>query len=101
MSIPVRGNDIVQCISCGFVYLKERLTKSEMEKRLKKMLRYSNPDKTKKTLFVWPEGVFSAYSYYEILQFKEIFFWELNLKMHVNILSLFSRNLSIFLKSNF
>ena len=37
------------------------------------MLRYSNPDKTKKTLFVWPEGIFSGYSYYEILQFKEIF----------------------------
>ena len=48
-------------------------TNSEMEMRLKKLLRYSNPDKTKKTLFVWPEGVFSGYSYFEILQFKKFF----------------------------
>ena len=31
-----------------------------------------NPIK-KKTLFVWPEGVFSGYSYNEILNFKELF----------------------------
>ena len=62
----------VKVISPNFE-LGYNFTKSEMEERLKKMLRYSNPDKTKKTLFVWPEGIFSGYSYYEILQFKEIF----------------------------
>ena len=62
----------VKVISPNFK-LGYNFTKSEMEERLKKMLRYSNPDKTKKTLFVWPEGIFSGYSYYEILQFKEIF----------------------------
>ena len=32
-----------------------------------------NQIKKKKTLFVWPEGVFSGYSYNEILNFKELF----------------------------
>ena len=44
----------------------------EIEKRLKKLIRYSEPDKDKKTLFIWPEGVFSGYSYDEILIFKEM-----------------------------
>ena len=35
--------------------------------RFKKLIRYSNPDKKKKTLFIWPEGVFSGYSYDQIL----------------------------------
>ena len=38
------------------------------------MIRYSEPIKNqKKTLFVWPEGVFSGYSYYEIINLKKIF----------------------------
>lgn len=44
MSIPVRGNDIVQCISCGFVYLKERLTKSEMEKYYREVYAVDDPN---------------------------------------------------------
>ena len=36
------------------------------------MIRFSNPNKEKKTLFIWPEGVFSGYSYDEILIFKEL-----------------------------
>ena len=43
------------------------------EERLKKIIRYSEPNKEKKTLFIWPEGVFSGYSYNEILIFKELF----------------------------
>ena len=62
----------IKVISPNFE-LGYNFTKSEIETRLKKILRYSNPDKNKKTLFVWPEGVFSGFSYYEILEFKEIF----------------------------
>ena len=32
-----------------------------------------NLRKNLKTLFVWPEGVFSGYSYDEILEFKDTF----------------------------
>ena len=35
------------------------------------ILTYLQEKKT--TLFVWPEGVFSGYSYEEILTFKELF----------------------------
>ena len=44
----------------------------EIEDRFKKIIRYSDPDKEKETLFIWPEGVFSGYSYNEILKFREL-----------------------------
>ena len=40
---------------------------------MKKLIKYSSPTKNTKTLFVWPEGVFSGYSYKEILVLKELF----------------------------
>ena len=41
--------------------------------RLKKLSRYSDPTNNLKTLFIWPEGVLSGYSYREILELREIF----------------------------
>jgi len=41
-----------------------------IEKKLKKMIRYSAPSEGKKTIFIWPEGIFSGYNYNEILIFK-------------------------------
>ena len=52
--------------------LKYGLNNNEIEERFKKIIRYSAPDKDKKTLFVWPEGVFSGYSYNEILIFRDL-----------------------------
>ena len=40
----------------------------EIENRLKKLIKFSSPDKKIKTLFVWPEGVFSGYSFNEIFK---------------------------------
>ena len=40
--------------------------------RLNKLIRYSEPDANLKTLFIWPEGVFSGYSFNEILEFKKV-----------------------------
>ncbi len=45
----------------------------ENERRLKKLIKYSEPNKKTKTLFVWPEGVFSGFDYSEILAYKELF----------------------------
>ena len=45
---------------------------NQIEDRFKKLIKYSDPDKDRKTLFIWPEGVFSGYSYDEILIFKEL-----------------------------
>ena len=52
--------------------LKYGLDSKEIEKRFKELIRISDPDKTKKTLFIWPEGVFSGYSYKEILVFNDL-----------------------------
>ena len=61
----------VKIISPNFD-LKYGLNEKEIEKRFKKLIRYSDPIKDKKTLFIWPEGVFSGYSFDEILIFKQL-----------------------------
>ena len=53
--------------------LEYGLNKKEITKRLYSLIRYSDPNKNLKTLFVWPEGVFSGYSYREISELKKIF----------------------------
>ena len=44
----------------------------EIENKLKKLIRYSDPDPEIKTLFIWPEGVFTGYSLTEVYQFKNL-----------------------------
>ena len=68
----VESRELIKVISPNFE-LKYGLSKEEIEERLKKIIRYSEPSAEKTTLFVWPEGVFSSYSYNEILIFKELF----------------------------
>jgi len=53
--------------------LEYGLSLDDIEKKLKALIRYSDPQKNKKTLIIWPEGVFSGYSFNEILIFKKIF----------------------------
>ena len=68
----VENRELIKVISPNFD-LKYGLSVEEIEERLKKIIRYSEPNKEKKTLFIWPEGVFSGYSYDEISIFKELF----------------------------
>jgi apolipoprotein N-acyltransferase len=53
--------------------LKYNLTESEIENNIKNLIRYSEPEENKKTLFVWPEGAFSGYSYDQIRQYGGLF----------------------------
>ena len=62
----VKKNIYKKVISPNFD-LKYNLNKSEIEARLKKLIKYSEPENNFKTLFVWPEGVFSGYSFEEII----------------------------------
>ena len=62
---------LVRIVSPNFD-LKYNLSKSNIEERFKKIIRYSEPDKNQKTIFIWPEGVFSGYSYNDVLPFKNI-----------------------------
>ncbi len=59
----------VKVISPNFE-LKYDLNIDQIEKKLKKLIRYSESSDEKKTIFIWPEGVFSGYSYNEVLIFK-------------------------------
>ena len=52
--------------------LKYGLNEKEIQQRFKKLIKYSEPEKNKKTLFIWPEGVFSGYSFDEILIHKKL-----------------------------
>ena len=61
----------VKIISPNFD-LEFGLDKNQIEKRLKNLIRYSDPVKNQKTLFIWPEGVFSGYSFNDIKIFKEL-----------------------------
>ena len=62
----------VKVISPNFE-LKYGLEYEEIKSRLKKLIRYSEPDPNSKTLFIWPEGVFSGYSYKEIYEYNNFF----------------------------
>jgi len=61
----------VKIISPNFD-LQYELSIQEIKERFEKLIRYSDPDKKKQTLFIWPEGVFSGYSFEQILIFKEL-----------------------------
>tara|TARA_E500000178_G_scaffold352419_1_gene415817 strand:+ start:5529 stop:7088 length:1560 start_codon:yes stop_codon:yes gene_type:complete len=67
----VNDSVYVKIVSPNFD-LKYGLSLKEIEERFAKLIRYSDPKKEKKTLFIWPEGVFSGYSYIEILVFKDL-----------------------------
>ena len=53
--------------------LEYGLTDEKISKRLKKLIRISDPNKNLQTLFIWPEGIFSGYSFEEISNLKETF----------------------------
>ena len=67
--IAINDNIFIKIVSPNFD-LKYGLTEKQVEERFKKLIRYSNPEKGKKTVFIWPEGVFSGYSYDDIIIFK-------------------------------
>ena len=72
----------VKIISPNFD-LRYGLSLKEIEERVNKLIRYSDPDKKKETLFIWPEGVFSGYSYDQVLNFKELIFKNFSNKHHI------------------
>ena len=61
----------VKVVSPNF-NLEYGLNTKQIEERLKRLIRYSEPDENKKTLFVWPEGVFSGYSFDQIFSFRKL-----------------------------
>ena len=82
-NLKINNNKIyVKIVSPNFD-LQYGLSSKEIEERFIKLIRYSDPDKGKKTLFIWPEGVFSGYSLSEILIFKEIILKNFSKNHHI------------------
>jgi len=50
--------------------IQYNLDDEQVQSQLKDLIKYSDPDKSKKTIFVWPEGVFAGYSFFELKKFK-------------------------------
>ena len=46
---------------------------TDVEKTLENLIRFSDPKKERKTLFIWPEGSFGGYSFADVQQFKTMF----------------------------
>tara|TARA_Y100000590_G_scaffold340030_1_gene387704 strand:- start:8 stop:1585 length:1578 start_codon:yes stop_codon:yes gene_type:complete len=53
--------------------LNYNLSQSQLNNQISKIIKFSEPEKNKKTLFIWPEGVFGGYSYSEVKEIKSIF----------------------------
>ena len=70
-SVDANNKHYVKIVSPNFK-LKYNLSIDEVENKLKKLIRYSDPDPKKTTLFIWPEGIFTGYSRDEISQFSHL-----------------------------
>jgi apolipoprotein N-acyltransferase len=53
--------------------LKYNLTNTDLGQNISNLIKYSDPKKNKKTLFVWPEGVFTGFKFEQIKEFKKLF----------------------------
>ena len=62
----------IKVISPNFK-LEYGLSSKDIKKRLNNLIKYSEPNKELKTLFIWPEGIFSGYSFSQIQILKETF----------------------------
>ncbi len=62
----------IKVISPNFK-LEYGLNDKDIEKRLNKLIKISEVSNDTKTLYIWPEGVFSGYSFDELRPFKNIF----------------------------
>ncbi len=60
----------IKVISPNFE-LKYNSSIEEIHTKLKKLVKYSDPDPQKETLFIWPEGIFTGFNYNEITKFKD------------------------------
>ena len=53
--------------------LKYNLSNADLSENILRLIKYSEPENKKKTLFVWPEGIFTGYNYEEIKKYRALF----------------------------
>ena len=64
-------NISIKIVSPSFT-LKDYISKSEID-QLKRLIRISDPEQNKKTIFIWPEGVFYESSLQDVKKYKKLF----------------------------
>ena len=45
----------------------------QLTEQIKEIIKFSDPNKNKNTIFIWPEGVFSGYNFSDLKHLKKIF----------------------------
>ena len=53
--------------------LKYNLSGDDLIENIKRLIKYSDPEKDKKTIFIWPEGAFTGFNFDEIKKYKVLF----------------------------
>jgi apolipoprotein N-acyltransferase len=72
VDLEQKNNIFSKIISPNFE-LKYNLSNEDISENITKLIKYSAPEKNKKTLFVWPEGVFTGFNFEQIKQYKPMF----------------------------
>ena len=71
--IDTNFNDLTMKIVSPNIELDQFFKNDNDEITLKKLIKLSNPEKELKTIFIWPEGMFSSTYLNEIKKYKDIF----------------------------
>ena len=48
-------------------------SEEEIKETINKIVRYSDPDPNKETIFIWPEGIFAGIYFEDLKKFSNIF----------------------------
>ena len=67
------NNSIYTKIISPSFNLKYNLSDADLSDNISSLIKYSDPDSQKKTLFVWPEGAFTGFNYEQIREYKSLF----------------------------
>ena len=72
IELNAKNSLFVKIVSPNFD-LKYNLSANDINENILKLIKYSSPESNKKTLFVWPEGVFTGFNFEEIKNYKSLF----------------------------
>jgi len=53
--------------------LKYNLSNTDLGQNISNLIKYSEPENNKKTLFIWPEGVFTGFNFQQIKEYHKLF----------------------------
>ena len=72
IQLKTKNSIFTKIISPSF-NLKYNLSNEDVGENIEKLIKYSDPKNNKKTLFVWPEGIFTGFNFEQIKQYKFLF----------------------------